>query len=337
MRRSFNTLAWLVWLTSAAALTLLTRNPFYLILLLLVARIVQNACGREEGTIKIAFWRFALIVFTFSILFNLLLVHVGQTVLFRVPQSWWLIGGPFTLEAVLYGIINALILITLLAVFLSFNSIVLTSDLVSLAPRALANIGVVVLIAISYVPETLAHLSRVREAQALRGQRISGLRDWRPIIIPLLIGGLERSLNLAETMVSRGYGATANRQLSSKTRLLLLAGLLMMICGWVAAFWQAAAGWLLVAAGAGFMVIAYVDLGKRHKRTRYQVSRWHAQDWLLAGISLVPLAFAVLPFPGIREGTVFYTPYPSAEIPPFDPLLGLAIALLAAPTVLVDL
>lgn len=337
MKRTFNTQAWLIWLLAASILTLLTRNPFYLVLILLIARIVQNACSKDEATIKISFWRLSFIILLFSVLFNLLLVHVGLTVLLRLPQKLWLIGGPWTLEAVVYGAISALVLITLLAVFMAFNNIVSTSELISLAPRALTNVGIVILIAVSYVPETLQQLDRVREAQALRGHRIRGLRDWQPIIIPLLVGGLERSMNLAETMVARGYGATAGKQLSSKTRALLLAGLLLIITGWLVSFYQSLPGWLLVVAGGAFMLVAYLDQGRHIKRTKYQVTRWHVQDWLLVAISLLPVALVILPFPGIGGETISYSPYPLATIPPFDPLVGLAVAMLAAPAILVEL
>lgn len=337
MKRSFNAQAWTVWLLSAGLLTLITRNPLYLVLILLAARLVQSSCGEIETTVKVSFWRLAMIILAFSVLFNLLLVHVGQTVLLRVPQSWWLVGGPWTLEAIIYGAISALILITLLAVFMAYNSVVSTSELISMAPRALSNVGIVILIAVSYVPETLQQLDRVREAQALRGHKIRGLRDWQPIIIPLLVGGLERSLNLAETMVARGYGATTGEQLPARTRALLLAGLLLILGGWLVSFQQPLPGWLLVLAGGAFMILAYYDQGRRIKRTKYSASPWHIQDWLLAGISLLPLALIILPLPGISGESVSYSPYPAATVPQFDPLIGLAIAMLAAPAILGEL
>jgi energy-coupling factor transport system permease protein len=287
--------------------------------------------------IKISFWRLSAVILIFSILFNLLLVHVGQTVLFRLPERLWLIGGPLTLEAVVYGAISALILITLLAVFLAFNSIVPTSDLIALVPRALANIGIVILIAVSYVPETLNHLERVREAQALRGHKIRGLRDWQPIIIPLLVGGLERSMNLAETMVARGYGATRTEQLPVRTRLLLLVGLFLILGGWVVSFRQSFPGWILVLSGGIFLLLAYFEQGRRIKRTRYIVQPWYVQDWLLIGVSLLPLILIFLPFPAVNGDSISYTPYPLVTVPPFDPLIGSAIALMAAPALLVEL
>ncbi|MFL7840451.1 MAG: energy-coupling factor transporter transmembrane component T [Candidatus Promineifilaceae bacterium] len=337
MKLTFHTFAWVVWLSSAAILTLIMRNPLYLIILLLVARVVQNACGEDHTALKISLWRLSAVIMVFSILFNLLLVHVGQTVLFRLPQNLWLIGGPLTLEAVIYGAVSALILITLLALFMAFNSIVSTSDLIAVIPRALANVGVVILIAVSYVPETLDHLQRVREAQALRGHRIRGLRDWQPIIIPLLVGGLERSMNLAETMVARGYGATSGEQLAARTRAMMLAGLILIFGGWILSFSHWLPGWLLILSGGGFLALAYYEQGRRIKRTRYKISRWQTQDWLLVLISLLPLLLILLPFPAVSEDSITYSPYPLAKIPQFNPLVGLAIALLAAPALLVEL
>ena len=85
-----------------------------------------------------------------------------------------------------------------------------------MAPRAFYDLGVVVLIALTYVPQTMQQWQRIREAQAIRGHRWRGVRDWQPLVIPLFIGGLERAMALAEAMVARGYGATARRQQNSR-------------------------------------------------------------------------------------------------------------------------
>jgi energy-coupling factor transport system permease protein len=72
-----------------------------------------------------------------------------------LPENWWVIGGSLTLEAAVYGVISGLTLVTLLALFLAFNSAVPASELIRLTPRAFANIGLVVMIAVTYVPETM--------------------------------------------------------------------------------------------------------------------------------------------------------------------------------------
>ncbi|MEZ4516426.1 MAG: energy-coupling factor transporter transmembrane component T [Chloroflexota bacterium] len=201
--------AWAVWLLAGAILTMLTRNPLYLLLLLAISRTVDTLCGNREGIgWSLPFWRVSAVIVLFSVLFNMLMAHIGSTVLFTLPESWWLIGGPITLEAAAFGFVSGLSLITLLSFFLAFSHAVPPHRMIQLVPRALHEMGLVALIAMTFLPEMLQQQRRIREAQAIRGNQIKGLRGWRPIIIPLIIGGFERSLNLAEAMVSRGFGAT---------------------------------------------------------------------------------------------------------------------------------
>ena len=49
-------------------------------------------------------------------------------------------------------------------------------------------------VAWSYLPRTTAALAEIREAQMARGYRPRGIRDAAPLVIPLLAGGLERSM-----------------------------------------------------------------------------------------------------------------------------------------------
>ena len=46
-----------------------------------------------------------------TIPFTALTSHYGTIVLFRLPASWPIIGGPITLEAMLYGLTGGLALI----------------------------------------------------------------------------------------------------------------------------------------------------------------------------------------------------------------------------------
>lgn len=337
MRRTFAAKAWVVWLLTMATITLLTRNPFYVLILLMVARVVKSACGMPEVGVKIRFWRFAFIIIGLSILFNLLLVHIGETVLVTLPGNWWVIGGALTLEAAVYGAISGLILVTLLAIFLTFNAVVPTSDLIRLTPRAFANIGLIVMIALTYVPETVEQLQRIREAQALRGHRLRGLRDWQPIVIPLLIGGLERAMSLAETMVARGYGATTNVRQSITLQVGLLVTLMLTLGGWILTFWTSWVGWVLVGAGVVLVIGISIRLGRQVSHTHYRPRTWNKWDWIIVVGSMIPFALVIYMIPAVDHSSLFYTPYPRAALASFDVWLGLALATLAAPAILVEL
>lgn len=337
MKRTFAAQAWVVWLVVIAAITLSTRNPLYLLILLLIARLVQAACAVPGTRVKLKFWRLALIIMSLSILFNVLMVHIGETVFFTLPGNWWVIGGDITLEAAVYGIISGLTLVTLLAIFMAFNSVVPASELIRLTPRALANIGLIMMIAVTYVPETVDQLQRIREAQALRGHRLRGLRDWQPIVIPLLIGGLERAMSLAETMAARGYGATVSVRHSAALQLGLLVSLLLALGGWLLTFWIGRVGWVMVLAGVVVLILIFARLGKQVTHTRYRPRSWNNWDSIVVICATIPFLLVFLPIPLVDRSTLYYTPYPQATLPSFDVLIGLGLATLATPAILVDL
>lgn len=337
MKRTFIVQAWVVWLISMSVLTLTTRNPLYILILLLIARLVGTSCAIDQNRVKIHFWRLAAIIIISSVIFNLLMVQVGQTVLFSFPRNWWLIGGPKTLEGAVYGAINGLILITLLAIFLTFNSVVSVSELVKLTPRAFSNLGLVILLAMTYIPETINHLQRIRDAQAIRGHRLKGFRDWRPIIIPLLVGGLERSMSLAESMVSRGYGSTTDARLPVVIQLILLGGLIFSFVGWLLTYQSGIWGWVLFVTGLLIIFFIVFLLGRNVKHTNYRPQPWHWQDWLIIITSIIILIFAFLPVPLIENSTLFYTPYPGVRLPGFDVVIGIGIFFLASPAIFVEL
>lgn len=321
--------AWLIWLLVAAGLAMVIRNPLYSIILVLVSQAVLAVWGRPDAPLRLPIWRLGLFMVGFSTLFNALSVHLGNTVLFRLPAGWPLVGGAITLEAVLYGAANGLLLLALLGLFLAFNAIVPGHELVRLTPPALHDLGLVVLIAISYVPEMMGQLQRIREAQAIRGHRLRGLRDWRPIMVPLLVGGLERSMGLAEAMTARGYGATADEGQTVRVRLGLVIGLVLAIGGWTLSYWLGWPGWLLLGAGAGVLMLVLWRSGRRVRRTEYRARRWsRADSWLLI-TAVVPLL--ILALPGVDRSSLNYNPYPQWQWPPFDPLIGLGLLLLAAP------
>ena len=333
-RRVYDARTWLVWLLAGGLLVLLTRNPLYLLLLLAVSRVVQSVCEPPEPALwRLPFWRIAALILTFSTLFNLLTAHLGETVLTTLPAGWWLIGGHLTLEAAVYGFVAGLSLVALLSFFLAFNTIVPAQELTGLTPGALYELGLVMLIALTYVPETARQFGRIRDAQAIRGHHLRRVSDWRPIVIPLLIGGLERAMNLAETMVARGYGSTEAVAMPLRTRLLLLAGLALALGGALRLAWGGGDGWALVLAGVLAVGLAYRDLSRRAPRTRYRPRRLTWADAFVIGVALLPLAL-ILPLPFVTGAGLDYSPYPRLALPPFSVVAGLLLMGLAAPAVL---
>jgi len=225
---------WLLWVLTTLVAASSARNPLYAVLLALVTTVVGTVCAPADGhaggrRVALSPLRFAAIAVPLSALFNALTVHVDDTVLLRLPGWLPLLGGPITLEALVFGVQNGLVLTVIFAGFAVLNQVTPVRDLVGLAPRAFHEVGVVISIALTFVPQTIRSLNRIRQAQAVRGHRVWGLRDWPPIVVPLLISGLERSMGLAEAMVARGYGSISDRAQPLRTSGGLVLGLLTLL------------------------------------------------------------------------------------------------------------
>ncbi len=209
---------WLLWLLAAALPALTTRNPLYLVIVLLAAALVYQAVaarspfGRDWRLVL----RFALTLWAFTLAFDVLTWHYGATPLLTLPDNWPVVGGPITLEALAFGLTSGLALATLLLVFAAFNAAVDHYQLLRLLPPFIYQAGLVTSIALTFVPQTVASLRDIREAQMLRGHRFRGLRDLVPLLLPLLTTGLERAIQLAESMEARAF-AYANVPAPSET------------------------------------------------------------------------------------------------------------------------
>lgn len=332
-RPAWHPLAWTAWIAALVAILTLTRNPYYLALVLGAVAVVGWRCAPAADGGQVVFLsplRFGLIVVTTAALFNMAMVHVGTTVLFTLPAWLPLFGGPWTLEALVYGALNGVALAGLFASFTVINRVVPVRSLLRLTPRAFYPVAVVVSIAVSFVPTTLQQIQQVREAQAVRGHRLRGVRSWLPLVVPLLEGGMERSLQLAEAMVARGF-ASGVASPARWPQLLVLGGFGALVVGWLLRLvWaQPAAGALLMMLGAAALLAGLWRAGRSHPHTAYRPDRWQTRDWVVVGGALLALGAYLLPV--FERSTIFYYPYPALAWPAFDWRIGAATLGLLAP------
>jgi len=241
-----------------------------------------------------------------------------------------------TLEALVFGAMNGLTLTVIFGSFTTVNRVTPVRDLVRLTPRAFHEVGVVISIALTFIPQTTRSLNQIRDAQTIRGHRVRGLRDWLPIVVPLLVSGLERSMRLAEAMVARGYGSVTDQAQPLRTQGLLVLGLFGLLAGWLA--WLFLPAWRGVALagmaiGAGLIAGGVWLAGRTVSHTTYRVHRWAARDTLiLLGCGLT-LTVVLLPLGLGDRTTLYYAPYPRLALPIFDPVIGLGLLGLVVPAV----
>lgn len=339
----FRVEVWGLWLLASLLPPLLTKNPMYLLLSLLSVGIVYRALGQKSPASRqwSLLLRFSLIVGLFSIAFNALFVRVGATPIARLPAldlalggALIKIGGTVTLESLVYGLGQALSLISILMTLATFNALADHYELLRSTPRFLYQSAIVISIAVTFVPQMMTAQSEIREAQSLRGHRFRALRDLPPLFVALLAEGLERSITLAESMSARGFGREGDRQSPSSLVLqtMIALGLFVLVCGAVALAYPPSRtiGAFLLAAGSGMLAAILWSINQGAPRSRYRRRVWRRVDLLVAGASLLALIIWLGVWLYDRSALSFY-PYPQLTWPSFRPLIGLTILLSITP------
>src|SRR5690606_21197233 len=107
------------------------------------------------------------------------------------------LGGPFTAEALVAASIRAAAILAVFLSFAIFNGAVSPVRLLRLAPASLFHASLVITVGLTLLPSIVQDTRRIREMQMLRGSRM-GLRQLPGLVVPAVLGGLDRSLRLAE-------------------------------------------------------------------------------------------------------------------------------------------
>jgi energy-coupling factor transport system permease protein len=320
-------ITWIAWLVAVCVVLSATRNPLHIGLALLCVVLVTMARGLRPGVLQLAIGITLAAAF-----FNLIVARVGATVLLQIPGSWPLLSGPLTLESLVYGGLTGLALAGIFTAFGAVQGAVPTRALLDLLPPAFAPLAVTLTIAVAFVPATLRQLRQVREAQLIRGHQIRGLRDWSALLIPLLVGGLDRALQMAEALAARGF---PDRGAARRSPAILIAlGLGLLAAGLLVNAWGTSIlGWSLTALGLGIIGLAIWLAGRNTPRTRYRRPPWTRSDTLVTIAALLAGATFVIPFALADRAVLAFSPYPQLALPLFSPLLGIATLGLSGPGV----
>jgi energy-coupling factor transport system permease protein len=340
--------AWWLWALGLATAASRTTNPLLLALVIAVAGYVV-AARRTDAPWAHAFGVFLVLgalVVVLRVFFAVALGSPigGAQVLFTLPEvplpDWMAgvrLGGRVAAEAVVFAACDGLRLATLLICVGAANALANPGRLLKSLPGALYEVGVAVVVAMTFSPRLVDDLLRMRAARRLRGRRDTGVRAVMGVARPVLEGALERSVALAAAMDARGYGRTASvpPAVRHATTALTLGGLLGVCVGSYG---------LLAAEGAGFgmplLVVGVVAatgglwLGSRRSpRTRYRPDRWGVRAWLVsasgvavaAGLAIADAADpAALNPPVVPLAAPEFPLWPAAAI-----LVGLLPALVA--------
>jgi energy-coupling factor transporter transmembrane protein EcfT len=325
------TTPWILWLSITVVLILSTRNPIYLVIILTGLFTLGAFFARKKNR---QFWlnqnlKFFLTMLLLSALINTLFAHTGKTILFKIPENWLLIGGNITLESLIYGTINGLVIGSLFLVFNIINQTLSIQQLTRLIPSAFHPISMMITIALTFFPSIQQRAQDIKEAQIIRGNPMTKVSDWLPLMVPLLVSSLENAILLSESMTTRNFH-TRQTSISSDILIIgLLSATFAIFSGWILNLYDYPGylSTLLYVAGASINIIILLITSLQSKVTRFHQETWQANDILstilLTGI-ITGVSFAHLnnQFP-----TLTYTPYPGLSLPDLQ-LTGILLSLI---------
>ncbi|MEV0317818.1 energy-coupling factor transporter transmembrane component T [Streptomyces sp. NPDC050659] len=332
--------AWWVWALGLGTAASRTTNPLLIGLLIGVAGYVVAArrtsapWARSYG----AFVKLGLVVIGIRLVFAIVLgspipgTHVVVT-LPEVPLPDWAkgvrIGGRVTAEGLLFALYDGIRLAGLLVCVGAANALASPSRLLKSLPGALYEVGVAVVVAMTFAPNLITDVQRLRAARRLRGRPDNGIRGLLQVGLPVLEGALERSVALAAAMDARGFGRTVPVPAGVRraTAVLTLGGLMGVCVGTYGLLTEQGASYGLPALAAGVLAaLAGLRLGgRRSVRTRYRPDPWGVRAWLVAGSGIAVAALTIWSasqdFAALHPGVV-------PLVAPTLPLLPAAAALL---------
>ncbi len=302
--RWLHPVAWWIWALSLAAAATRVTNPLLLGLLITAAAIVvaRRKPDAPWGKSFEFFLVLGLFIIVIRVVFQVVFgAATGSQLLISLPgislPSWMSglrIGGPIMLESLLGAFYDGLRLATIAIVIGAANSLASPSRLLKAIPSALYELGVSVVVALSFIPQLISDAVRIRDMRRLRGRRNTGLRAYATLAIPVLAGALDRSINLAASMDSRGYGRV-NNQSSRSRRLvvgLLLSSIVLITVGLFGLFTSDAhplIGLPSLSIGVGIAVFAMWHSGHNRTRTVYRPDAWTLPEFLVSAAGVLTL------------------------------------------------
>lgn len=196
------------------AFSMIFMHPAYLLISLFSAFVWQIIM---KGTKAVKFGIFCMLpVLLISALINPAFNHEGITILCYLPS-----GNPLTGESVIYGISAAVMLVSVVEWFASFNEIMTSDKLMYLFGKIMPALSLVFSMTLRFVPKFKKQIKDFFTAQ----QVLSGNVDKLGIVKKAKMGikifsavvtmSMEEAIETAQSMKYRGYGLSKRSAFSN--------------------------------------------------------------------------------------------------------------------------
>ena len=226
----YNPIAVAVYFLVTAGIAMFSMNPIILLLSLIGALTLYFL---RNGTENMRTHLFTLGLFLIMVLINPLVSHNGVTVLFVMNDN------PVTLEALIYGVCAAVIIVSVLYWFRTFSQIMTSDKLLYIFGALSPKLALILSMALRYVPLFGSQYKKVKQTQKTLGlykedNIVDNFRGSLRVFSIMITWALENGIITADSMTARGYGVGRRSRFSifkfRKEDVLLLA-LSILLCG----------------------------------------------------------------------------------------------------------
>lgn len=327
--------AWWLWSLSLAAAASQTTNPL-LLALLIGSAVIVVASRKPQAPWGKSFNFFLFLgamIITIRVLFQLIFgAGMGTTILIELPgislPDWMnglRVGGSVTLEALLGAFYDGLRIATIAIVIGAANSLASPTRLLKAIPTAFYELGVSIVVALTFIPQLTADAERIREMRRLRGRNTQGIRGFTSLGLPVLAGALDRSIILAESMDSRGYGrhrkeSAVGRRISIGLVLTSLSLAIIGLYALLTASVSAMTSFLILGTGVLLGGVTLWRAGLTRVRTVYRPDTWALPESLVSTAGLCVLGIFLIAHSQVGQALVLT---PELNNWPALPLWGL--------------
>ncbi|MDF0726018.1 energy-coupling factor transporter transmembrane component T [Cytobacillus sp. S13-E01] len=203
----FHPVVTFIYYVGALSLVMLLLHPVFLVLGFLTILAINFVQDRFEGLKR---WLFLIITSgLFIFILNPLFNERGRYVLFELASH------RITLEAVVYGGMTALSIISVILLFVSYNEVMAPNKLLYLFSKFLPQFAVLLMLTLRFIPlmrRRLAEIAAVQSSkgiQVLQGRWQNKAKNGLLYVQVLLTYSLEEAIQTADSMKARGYGSGA--------------------------------------------------------------------------------------------------------------------------------
>lgn len=177
-------------------LTVLLGSPVYIALSFVFAFLYRLKIAGKNAFSSL---KFVLPVIILAGIFNMLFSHFGFTVIFS------LLSYDFTLESLLFGIQTGVMLGAVILWFMCYTDVVTSEKFIAVFGGIMPNLALLFSMVLRFIPLMIKTSNEIKEADIGLGKEVKGLKNSINRFSCLVSISLEKSMETADAMKSRGF------------------------------------------------------------------------------------------------------------------------------------